>query len=321
MMKLDKCSNHHCIALVNMKNFCIKNLLVKGAAASLMLAAFHSNPAYAQSAPVENCLTNHPANDRYASYSPDGEHIVFESDRTGNWDIFLMKNNGKNVQQITHDTSAERQPAWHPTGKKILFESTRDGANRFFLYDLDSQKAEKMEIPGLPDGDWLFGRISPDGRHLAFSVKFSDTVFHIFLLEITSQKWRQLTSENFRHTYPTWSPDGKSLSFHARHDTNNRDDEIYTMRLNTGKMRRLTTEPKHNFCPAWSPDGKNIAYVFSMENRNTEIFLMRKNGKKKQRLTHNNFGDALPSWHPWEKKLLISAWRNDNYEICELQLR
>jgi Tol biopolymer transport system component len=46
---------------------------------------------------AEQCLTTEDAESRYASYSPDGEKIVFESNRSGNWDIYLMNEDGSNV--------------------------------------------------------------------------------------------------------------------------------------------------------------------------------------------------------------------------------
>jgi len=280
---------------------------------------FCINIAFSQSGQMETCLTNHPANDRYASYSPDGQRIVFESDRSGNWDIFIMDKDGRHMRQITTDTSAERQPSWHPSGRKVLFESNKEGENQFYLYDLAREKTEKVRLPELPGGELLFGRFSPEGERIAFSMKISDSVFHLFVLEISSMQLRQLTSGNFRHTYPNWSPDGKSLVFHARHETGNQDDEIYLMHLKTGKMRRLTNRTKHDFCPAVSPDGKHIVFAGTIENSQpVEIFTVQKNGKNRRQTTWNDLGEVLPSWRPDGKALLVSAWRGGNYEVCEI---
>ena len=51
--------------------------------------------------PQEKILTNHPADDRYGNYSPDGDQIIFESNREGNWDIFVMEGNGKHQTKLT----------------------------------------------------------------------------------------------------------------------------------------------------------------------------------------------------------------------------
>lgn len=74
----------------------------------------------------EICLTGNHWNDRYASYSPKGEYILYESDSAGNWDIFIMDSRGNQRQQLTTNTADDRRPCWHPNGTKILFESDRD---------------------------------------------------------------------------------------------------------------------------------------------------------------------------------------------------
>lgn len=269
---------------------------------------------------VERNLTNHPAHDRCGSYSPDGKRIVFESNRKGNWDIFTLETASGELRQLTSDTAAERNPSWHPTGERVVFEATHQGKTKLYLFDFQKNTTQAIETPGLPPGNVIFGKFSPDGNQLAFSVQFSESVFHLFVLELATQKWRQLTAGDFRHTFPNWSPDGKSLVFHARHQTANRDDEIYAVRLRTGKMRRLTHHPVHDFCPAYSPDGKRIAYCVSLKDTPVEVFLMKKNGGKKRRLTNNREGEVLPNWSPNGRALLVSAFRNGNYELCELTI-
>src|SRR5687767_236322 len=50
-------------------------------------------------------LTTRPGFDGDVRYSPDGTTLVFDSDRTGNLDLFLMRTNGTNVRQLTDDPS------------------------------------------------------------------------------------------------------------------------------------------------------------------------------------------------------------------------
>lgn len=276
------------------------------------------SPIYGQQV-REAILSNSPGQDRYGSYSPNGEHIVFESDRDGNWELYIMDATGQNQERLTTSDAQDRRPSWHPNGKKILFESNRNG--HFELYELHvrTKKIKKLALPSL-EGEPIFARYSPDGEKIAFSNKKSDQESEIVLIDYQGTSTIFLTDYKLRSFYPFWSPQGDALLFFSRHETNNEDDEIYKIRLDGSGKERLTHWPKHNFCPAWSPDGKKIAYVTSMEGTRPEIYIMDINGENKVRITYNEDGDTLPTWSGDSKKLLVTGYRNGNFEICELTL-
>ncbi len=265
----------------------------------------------------ETILSNHPGQDRYGSYSPDGKHIVFESDRDGNWEIYRMDATGENQERLTKSDVENRRPSWHPNGKKVLFESNRNG--RFELYELyiRTKKIKKLSLPPL-EGEPMFARYSPDGKTIAYSNKKSDQEAEIVLVDRKGRLLASLTNNGFRSFYPSWSPQGDALLFFSRHETNNEDDEIYSINLDGSGLDRLTHWPKHNFCPAWSPDGKKIAYVTSMEGTRPEIYVMDTKGQNEFRITYNEDGDTLPNWSGDSKRLLVTGYRNGNFEICEL---
>ncbi len=265
----------------------------------------------------ETILTNHSASDRYANYSPDGKLIVFESDRNGSWDIYLMNSDGKSVKRLTLHDKDDRRPSWHPSGKSILFESDRMGQFELFKMDIPSGRVDWIDIKR-PDGDPIFARYSPDGSKIAFSFKESDDKANIAIVNKKGKGFKLVTDNDFRSFYPSWSPDGKSIVFFSRHETNNNDDEIYTINLDGTGMTRLTNWPKHNFCPSWSSDGAKIAYVTSMDDRRPEIYIMDADGQNAMRITNNEDGDTLPFWSKDSKKLLITGYRNGSFEICEL---
>jgi Tol biopolymer transport system component len=60
-------------------------------------------------------LTNTPSRvDESQSWSPDGKHIAFQSDRDGNFEIYVMDADGANQQRLTRNNSQEYWPAWRP---------------------------------------------------------------------------------------------------------------------------------------------------------------------------------------------------------------
>ncbi len=265
----------------------------------------------------EQCLTNNSADDRYASYSPDGNSIVFESDRDGNWEIYLIDGEGENIRRLTNNPADDRRPTWHPNGKKLLFESNRSGTNQLYTLKLGSGTAQKLKNLGTA-GEPIFAEFSPNGKNIAVSIQEAEQQGSLALLNKKGKLRRKLVHNDYRNFYPKWSKDGVEILFFSRKDTENNDDEIYRLNIRTGTEKRLTQWPKHNFCPSWSGDGTRIAYVTSMEGSRPEIYIMDADGTNKQRITHNKNGETLPNWHPAENKILITAYRNGNYEICVL---
>jgi Tol biopolymer transport system component len=59
-------------------------------------------------------LTNNPATDIEPSWSPDGQWIVFSSDRTGGFDLYIMRPDGSDLKRITTDSAKDSDASWGP---------------------------------------------------------------------------------------------------------------------------------------------------------------------------------------------------------------
>ncbi|KAA3631719.1 MAG: hypothetical protein DWQ02_15995 [Bacteroidetes bacterium] len=286
----------------------------------LLVLVSSFNALWAQTAlKSEKCLTKNNVDDRYASYSPDGNWIVFESNREGYWHIFLMDSKGQNEQKLTTNSADNRRPSWHPNGKKILFESNRSGKFELYTLKVKNREVRKLQTP-TENGELIFATYSPNGKNIAVSFRESEDRSNIILLKRTGKLVRWLTTEDRRSFYPKWSNDGKEIVYFSRKETENQDDEIYRLNIKTGVESRLTNWAKHNFCPSWSFNNSRIVYVTSMEDLRPEIYIMDADGSNKTRITNNEDGDTLPNWHPKENRILITAYRAGNFEICELEL-
>jgi Tol biopolymer transport system component len=57
-------------------------------------------------------LTQNPASDSAAGWSPDGRQILFTSNREGNWEIYVMNRNGGNVVRLTHNQASDDSASW-----------------------------------------------------------------------------------------------------------------------------------------------------------------------------------------------------------------
>ena len=106
-------------------------------------------------------VTTSMALDRWPSFSPDGSHMAFTSDRTGHYQIFIRSiAAGSSDQQITFDDLDNIQPAWSPSGDYIAYACLKRGG-------INVIPASGGTVRYLTDfGDspqW-----SPDGHRLVF---------------------------------------------------------------------------------------------------------------------------------------------------------
>ncbi len=104
--------------------------------------------------------------------------------------------------------------------------------------------------------------IAPDGKTVIFVVTTSDLArakrnSHIWRMDINGQNLRQLTSGDKSESSPSFSPDGRQLSFISSKDGS---ANLYLIPINGGESRKLTNISTGVSDPLWSPDGKWVAF-------------------------------------------------------------
>ena len=118
-------------------------------------------------------LTQHPADDVYPDWSPDGAKIAFWSNRDGNYDIWVFDANGDFPTKVADIELIAYRPVWSPDGKHILFS-----AQKGQLYDYDQNadlyvvRLADLYITQLTDEEELSvwsGAWAPDGWRIAFA--------------------------------------------------------------------------------------------------------------------------------------------------------
>ena len=78
------------------------------------------------------------------SFSPDGETIVFTSERDGNRNIYTSKLNGEDLEQLTSHQSNDYEPVFSPDGETIVFTSERDGNKEIYMFDLTNKSVKNL---------------------------------------------------------------------------------------------------------------------------------------------------------------------------------
>ncbi|GAB4573099.1 MAG: hypothetical protein Kow0077_14430 [Anaerolineae bacterium] len=128
-------------------------------------------------------LTDHDGIDRDPVWSPDGQRIVFVSDRNGEGqtEIFSMRPDGTDVVQLTDSQASSFDPAWSPDGRQIVFVSDR--SRDADLYIMQADGANETLLTRNDDAEDRDPAWSPDGRWIVFSSNRDSENFRLFLID------------------------------------------------------------------------------------------------------------------------------------------
>jgi Tol biopolymer transport system component len=162
--------------------------------------------------------------DYNASFSFDGEWVVFTSERHGSADIFRVRTNGLELERLTDSPAFDDQAALSPDGNSLAFVSTRDtGSTDIYVLDLKTRRTRNLT--NSPGGDYR-PSWSPDGRRLAFSSDRGTKVQRsqgnweqvqaasVYVVDADGRDLRKLSSDGQLAGSPKWSTDGARVVFY-----------------------------------------------------------------------------------------------------------
>src|SRR5689334_2146569 len=78
-----------------------------------------------------------------ALYSGSGT-VIFTSDRSNGYGIYVADLDGKNLHRLNDDSASDGQPAWSPNGKQISYVSRHDGNPEIYVMDIDGQNQHRL---------------------------------------------------------------------------------------------------------------------------------------------------------------------------------
>ncbi len=162
--------------------------------------------------PVLNQLTFGEGYDCYPSYSPDGQLIVFMSERNDNRDLYVMDLEGNDVARLTDSLAQDYEPAWSPAGNLIAFVSRRSGDSEIFVMNTDG--SDKVQLSDSDQLDWR-PAWSPDGEWIAFE-SWRNGNADIFIMRKDGSDLQQLTTSEAEDGHPHFSVDGRYIVFHSK---------------------------------------------------------------------------------------------------------
>jgi eukaryotic-like serine/threonine-protein kinase len=144
-------------------------------------------------------------------YSPDGKRIVFTSDRSGNYEIWVSTSDGQNPTQLTNfGGSHTGTPRWSPDGTRIAFDSRPDGHSSIYVIGMDGGNLRRLTV-GTAEG--VLPSWSRDGKWIYFGSRRSGD-WQIWKIPAEDGKAVQVTHGGGDEAFESW--DGQYI-YYTKH--------------------------------------------------------------------------------------------------------
>ena len=184
------------------------------------------------------------------AWSPDGTKLAFSSSRSGDSELYTTDASGVGLKKLTSFKGLDLAPVWNrKTGAQIAWVSGRTGLPQIYTMEADGTNVQKVTDQGYAVSPaW-----SPNGQFLAISWvrrygPGAPGAADIYMMDVASKQWVQLTHDGGRNDFPSWSPDGRHIVFQSSRAGG---EQIWTMLADGTNQKALTTAGK-NTQPNWS---------------------------------------------------------------------
>jgi Tol biopolymer transport system component len=176
-------------------------------------------------------------------------------------EIYTMRPDGSERQQLTNNTVLDNDPDWSPDGSKIVYISAVDS------------------VPGAPARrrDVFLMNADGSGSHRLFQA-----------------------IDGPGATHPRWSPDGSRISFDA-FDPALGGFQPFVMNGDGSNVKLIRSMQGENFGLEWSPDGTRFLFLSNRAPRFLwTLYVMPVDGSSDQQFSHDGACTAnLGRWAQW----------------------
>ena len=293
-------------------------------------------------------LTNGVKRDTNPVWASDSKRLLFLSNREEKNQLWLIDTDGGEPYKLTNMLHGVDEAAWSPDGQSIAFTSSMLStdeddvvAGRKTLDEAAKKQYEERERIRLRSIKTINYRLDGQGLYEKFSQLFvMPAPEKDGLVDPTTI--RRLTSGDFDHTLPVWTPDSVEIGVLCNR-ADDRDysyvSDLWAVNPQNGEARCLTDGTLQTACYAWSPDGQTAAIVAAHDLRlaghsNPHLYLVSRTGGPVQSLVDDvdhfaapgssgDFGRPgpyLPQWSPDGKRLYFLSSERGRINVQRLDM-
>ena len=163
---------------------------------------------------IRNLTQTSGVAERSPAWSPDGEHISWFSDASGEYQLVIADQYGENPRTIALDSPTfYYTPAWSPDSEYLSFS---DANRTLWVVDVTKGMVTRIDNEGFANPErTLYPTWSPDSRWLAYTRQLDNEYNAIFVYSLRDEKNYQLTDGMSDSRAPAWDANGKYLYFLA----------------------------------------------------------------------------------------------------------
>jgi Tol biopolymer transport system component len=226
----------------------------------------------------ENVLVEHPADDRVVGWSPDGNQLIFLSDRTGEWGLWVVDTaSGKTTgaPRLVKDSMGQLWPSGQlfPMGftdSGALYYGIVDDMSDIYVADLglEATGAAPSKVTHSFEGKNFAPEWSQDGRYLAW-ISRRDGAYTVVIRDAESDTDREVAvSTQLTRIFGggwggiRWSPDSRFVLVAGMAKPQESWQGLFAIDVQTGEIEQIAAAGDNPIrVPVWSPDGKTLYYT------------------------------------------------------------
>lgn len=247
--------------------------------------------------------------------SPSAPRILFESNRTGRTQLWIISADGTAERQLTNRDTDVGGGQWAPDGKSIFYSvMIRDTS---WLYELwpDSSPSHQRALGAFPG---RVPQLSPTRDMVVYDVG-PWTASHLVLSDAKGRAPRQVTDDSLTVWRGVWSPNGRELAYTVSKKSGMSLWVMTEDGSNPHQVTHLRPEEGRAQMPAWHPDSHQLAFqanASSPKGKSTLWVVDLQTTGAREILPHTTaYLDETPSWFSDGSRLAFQSNRSGKMEI------
>jgi TolB protein len=184
------------------------------------------------------------------AWAPSGNELAYAAAPNGHFNIWISDSNGNLARRVTSSVGGDSSPTYNPrTGAQIAWISGGGSSHLPQLYIMNADGSSPQRLSGDGQGNPLGYATSPswspDGKFIAFAWdrKYGPGApggQDIYIIDVATGVWTQLTHDGGRCDFPSWSPDGRHIVYANSADGRAEHRRVWTMLVDGTQRRPLT---------------------------------------------------------------------------------